>query len=119
MESSDDVAGNTDVQIVVQSENEEDDLSLPSQPLQHRPKDHADKESEENESKDELSIVEKPPAQRLLLEIRIPAPAQPLEYEEVPENTIVSHVVEELERTGDELWYNISFEDGREEEVSE
>jgi phosphate uptake regulator len=117
MEPSDDIpedTGDVDQQNQAGSEDE-DVLSQPSQTLQHRPKDHAEEAAEE----DDVGSEENDSEQSVVIEIMVPAPERPEEYEIVAESTIVSHVVEELERPGDEIWYNIVFEDGREEEVSE
>lgn len=117
MEPSDDIpedTGDVDQQNQAGSEDE-DVLSQPSQTLQHRPKDHAEEAAEE----DDVGSEENDSEQSVVIEIKVPAPERPEEYEIVAESTIVSHVVEELERPGDEIWYNIVFEDGREEEVSE
>lgn len=48
----------------------------------------------------------------------VPAPSRPWEYLPFRGATTVDTVLEELERPGEDSWYKIEYEDGREENVS-
>jgi hypothetical protein len=52
------------------------------------------------------------------VKVVVPAPARPWEYQKLQDNNTVDAVLEEVRRTGSEIRYRVSFEDGREEEVS-
>lgn len=93
-----------------------DKLSQPKHALQHRPKKPLGEAAGERrmEGMGDVSVG------RVTIEVQLPVPERPWEYLRIPdpEADAVEAVIEEVEHSGDELWYRISFEDGREEDVS-
>jgi len=91
------------------------ELSQPSQILQHRPKEFPGKEACAEPMHDAREVT----TEKFTIEVRVPAPERPWEYLRIPEEDIVEAVIEEVEHPKNELWYKVTFEDGREEEVSD
>lgn len=52
------------------------------------------------------------------IEVRVPAPERPWEYQSMIEDDTVDCILEESEHAGDNSWYKVLFADGRESEVS-
>lgn len=48
----------------------------------------------------------------------VPAPTRPWEYQTFEGTTTVDAVLKEIKKPGQEAWYRIEYEDGREEDVS-
>jgi hypothetical protein len=91
------------------------ELSQFSPALQHRPKISPEKEADMRLRSDIGGVQ----MEKVILEVRVPLPERPWEYLRMPEEDIVEAVIEEAERSDDELWYRIEFEDGREANVSD
>jgi hypothetical protein len=92
-----------------------DELSQPSQALQHRLKGFLGERASTKllENGGDASF------RKVTIEIQVPLPERPWEYLRVPEVNTVEAVIEEVEHSGNELWYKVAFEDGREEDVSD
>lgn len=89
-----------------------DELSQPSQILQHRLKESPGKDAGAKPMHYAGEV-------KFIIEVRVPRPERPWEYLRIAEEDIVEAVIEEVEHRSNELCYKVAFEDGREEEVSD
>lgn len=52
------------------------------------------------------------------IQVVVAAPSRPWDYTKIATSNTVYKVLKDLKRPGEEVWYQIQFEDGRNEEVS-
>jgi len=104
-----------DVPVAKPYSSSSDELLEPGQALQHRPKVFPEKEAGTMLMRNIGRVLR----EKVTIEVRVPPPERPWEYQRIPEENIVEAVIEEAEHPGSELWYKISFEDGREADVSD
>lgn len=116
----------SDESALASSANEPQELDVPLQidnghakhrgiQLQHRPRGqlsaNLDAEASEiaNDSSDDLNVIE----------VRVPGPKRPWEYQTIEEDNTVDSVLSEFHRHGNEVWYRVIFADDREEDVGQ
>ncbi len=110
LESSSDNA-----QVATPLSSSSDELSQPGRALQHRPKVSPENQAGTMPMRGIGMVL----MEKVIIEVRVPVPQRPWEYLRIPEEDVVETVIEEAEHPGRELWYKISFEDGREADVSD
>ena len=113
MNSHDDApGGSADAQqLAIPDSDDEDELSKPNRALPQP-------QTQTKIYEQTVGGVEDDSEEGYTVQVQVPTPARPWEYTKFPEDTTISYVVRELQRPGNELWYRVAFEDGRQEEVS-